>query len=549
MNKIIKWPLIAILLASMFLMGMALKKDSQTLSLTIDAKHPTKATLPNIASNINVWQMGNSFVNPVVEFPEYNEFKFVKWVQLMNCSGGSESRDLFRKPLDRKTLNDYDFSLLILNCDGILQLGAKPYLKMGAVPLKLTTEPKINNSGFNVYPPDSYKQYYAYIKALVEALVNRFGKEEVSKWRFGCLVEYENGSHFKDRSEKPEDSFVEYCKLYDYTVQALTDVLGNKFCVGAHSMSVLDGLWDERDFIEHVAKGRNYANGQIGTKFDFLTVSFYDNAPGSLSYRSLANTIKPLQDKARECGLNNLFYGVDEGRVLSGKKGAQSSNLNSRASGYTWQAAEDARLFSQAIDLGMDYFSAWSYLTGGNTTGYPTISYHVASNISKFEGYRKIDVVYPLKKDKNKDVGCIAGVKKDTVRIMIYNFSTDIHSREIEEIALNVQLPFNRRKVKVVKWLINDDCNFFDEWQEDREKYNITNDAFQWSPDDGQVEVKIILKDSVARKIYNEQLRAKYIDCSRLKPSSTSIKVKSGIYSENVKLASNNVLFLQITKI
>ena len=467
MSKRVKLTVLAVLVATVFLMSMSLGENHH-VSITIDARHPSKEVLPNVASNINIWQLGNSFVNPTIEFPEYNEFGFVKWVQLMNCSGGSEARDLFRHPLDRNTLDDYDFSLLIRNCDGILQLGAKPYLKLGAVPLKLTTEPKINNSGFNAYPPDSFNRYYVYIKALVEALVNRFGKEEVSTWRYGCLVEYENGSHFKARSEKPEDSFVEYCKLYDFTVQALTDVLGDNFCVGAHSMSVLDGLWDERDFIEHTAKGRNYANGQIGTKLDFLSVSFYDNAPGSLSNKSLANTIKPLQDKAKECGLNNLFYGVDEGRVLSGTKGAKSSSLNSRSAGYTWQAAEDARLFSQAIDLGMDYFSAWSYLTGGNTTGYPTVSYHVASNMSKFEGYRRVNVDNSFKIEKNKEIGCIAGVKNDTVRIMIYNFSTDIHSREIEEIALNVQLPFNRRKVKVVKWLINDDCNFFDGWQEDR---------------------------------------------------------------------------------
>lgn len=548
MKKKIKWPLLVVLLASVVLMGMALEEDNHTLSITIDAKHPTKELLPNIASNINVWQMGNSFVNPTIEFTDYNEFRFVKWVQLMNCSGGSETRDLFKRPNDRTTFTDYNFELLIRNCEGILKLGAKPYLKLGAVPLKLTTEPKLNSSGFNIYPPDSYDQYYLYIKSLVEALVNTFGKDEVRSWRFGCLVEYENGSHFKARSEKPEDSFVEYCKLYDYTVQALTDVLGNQFCVGAHSMSVLDGLWDERDFIEHAAKGRNYVNGKIGAKLDFLTVSFYDNAPGSLSFRSLANTIKPLQDKAKECGLNNLFYGVDEGRVLSGAKGTQSSNLNSRATGYTWQAAEDARLFSQAINLGMDYFSAWSYLTGGNTIGYPTVSYHVASNLAKFAGYRRIDIDYPLIKDKNKDIGCIAGIKKDTLRVMIYNFSTDIHSNEAQDIVLNFQLPYNSRKAKVVKWLVNDDCNFFDEWIEDREKYQITNDAFQWSPDDGQVEVSIILKEPRAKKIYNEQLREKYIACSKLIPDTTTVRVKGKRYCEIVSIAANTVLFMQITR-
>lgn len=529
-------------------MAMTSEGEAQKVRLTIDSKHPTEQTLPNIASNINVWQMGGAFVNPTIEFPEYNEFRFVKWVQLMLCSGGSESRDLFKSPLDRTTLTDYNFDLLIRNCEGIIKLGAKPFLKLGAVPLKLTTNPKLNKSGFNIYPPDSYEQYYTYIKALTTALVEHFGKEEVASWRFSCLDEYENGSIFRARSGDPEESFVAYCKLYDYTVQALTDVLGNDIFVGAHSMSVLDGLWDERDFIEHVAKGENYANGETGTKISFLSVSFYDNAPGSLSYRSLEKTIKPLQDKAKECGLNDLIFGVDEGRVLSGVRGSQSDNLNSRASGYTWQAAEDARLYSQAIDLGMDYFSAWSYLSGGNFKGFPTISYHVANNMARFEGYKRIGVEYPLKQNKKKDVGCIAGVRNDTVRVMLYNFSTNLNSKDVEDIALEIVLPFNNRRAKIVKWLVNDDCNYFDEWLEDRKKYNITNDAFLWSPDDGQVEVNIILNDERAKKIYREQLREKYIKCSELKPETNTVWIRSRKYSETVNLSRNNVMFIQITK-
>lgn len=531
-----------------FILGMASADSKHRIDLTIDARHPSKTILPNIASNINIWQIGNSFVNPTIEFPEYNEFRFVKWVQLMLCSGGSETRDLFKWPNDRTILTDYNFELLIKNCEGILKLGAKPFLKLGAVPLKLTTEPKINSSSFNIYPPDSYEQYYQYIKAMAESLVSHFGKKEVVSWRFGCLDEYENGSVFCAKSGTPEDSFIEFCKLYDYTLQALIDVLGNNIFVGVHSMSVLDGLWDERRFIEHVAKGRNYANGRIGSKLSSLSVSFYDNAPGNLSYRSLEETIKPLQEKAKECGLSGLIFGVDEGRLLSGTRGAQSSSLNSRASGYTWQAAEDARLYSQAVDLGMDYFSAWSYLSGGNITGYPTVSYHVASNIAKFAGYRRIKVEYPMYRNKDKEIGCIAGVKKDTVRVMIYNFSTDIHSKETDEITINLLLPYNSRKAKLVKWLVNDDCNYFDEWQADRLEYNIGNDAFLWSPDDGQVEASIILHDPEAKKIYREQLRDKYIKCSELRPETNIVKIRSRKYSETIRIACNTVLFIQLTK-
>ena len=131
---------------------------------------------------------------------------------------------------------------------------------------------------------------------------------------------------------------------------------------------------------------------------------------------------------------------------------------------------------------------------------------------------------------------------------MIYNFSTDIHATDTQDIDLNFCLPYNSRNAKVVKWLINDDCNFFDEWQEDRKKHKITNDAFQWSPDDGQVEVNIILNDQRAKNIYREQLREKYIKCSELKPETQRERIKRRNYSETIHLASNNVMFIQITK-
>lgn len=528
--------------------AMAKQKRSEKICLSVDTRKPTNQILPSIADNINIFEVGNSFYTTDLEFPEYNEFEFVKWVQLMMCTGGSKNRDLFKNPEDRSLLTDYDFNRLIINCEGILKLGARPHLKLGAVPLKLCTDPKSIGFDFNVFPPDSYEHYYAYIKSIIEALVEHFGKEEVMSWRFGCLDEYENGSCFRARSGDPDESFEAYCKIYDYTVQALVDVLGDNVFVGAHSMSVLEGLWDERRFIEHVAKGKNWANGGNGTKINYLSVSFYDNAPGNLSRKSLTNTIKPLQEKASECGLENLIYGVDEGRILRGTKGSLDDILNSRASGYTWQAAEDARLFSEAISLGMDYFSAWNYLTGGNRAGFPTVSYHVAKNMAGFKGYQRLNVEYPLRKEGQKEIGCIAGVNGNNVKLMLYSFSEDIHARDKSEIDINIRLPFNKGTIKVTTTPVDDDCNYFDDWQEDQKKYNITNEAFGYSPDDGQVEASIILRDVNIRKLYIEKLRDKYIKCAELHPVIKKTMVKNGTYRDVMTIKDNSVLFIDITR-
>ena len=103
--------------------------------------------------------------------------------------------------------------------------------------------------------------------------IQRNGKEEVLSWRFGVMTEFENADWFIANDGNANSAFKEYCKLYDYTVQALIDVIGEDVYVGAHAMSVTEGQWDERDFIEHCAKGTNYKTGETGTKICYLSGS------------------------------------------------------------------------------------------------------------------------------------------------------------------------------------------------------------------------------------------------------------------------------------
>ena len=334
----------------------------------------TGAEVPNFASNVNVWDMGTQFIN-ARNNEENDIYEFVEYVQLMQCTGGDATRDLFKAPNDFSVLDDYDFSRLIANCRGIVGLGAKPLLKLGSVPLKFTANAEECVFSGNVYPPDDYALYYNYIKAMAEALVEAFGIEEVRTWRFGVMTEYENRDWFMAKSGDPQDTATEYCKLYDYTVQALLDVLGDSVYVGAHSMTVTEGLWDEEIFIRHCAEGTNFANGQKGSHVDYLSASFYDVSLGQFtSGKTLYETITYLKNTADKYGLRGLRFGIDEGRILTGASGRDTSELLSRSTGYTWQAAYDARLYSQLWAAGGDYFSYWYYFTGGLMNGIESLA-------------------------------------------------------------------------------------------------------------------------------------------------------------------------------
>ena len=521
---------------------------------TVDASQ-TSHVLVNPASNVNVWSIeGNPFVDAKVE-GEYNIFDFVNYVQLMQCTGGSADRDLFVDPLDRTVLDDYDFTKLIENCRGVINLGAKPMLKLGSVPLKYSSGSTSENYfETNIYPPDDYNVYYNYIRAITEALVEEFGKDEVLSWRFGVMTEYENSAWFTAPDGDPEATATEYCKLYDYTVAALTDVLGDDVFVGAHSMTVTEGLWDEKIFINHVANGKNYKTGETGTRICYLSASFYDSEPGEFTKgKTLPETIGYLRKCADEAGLKDLIFGIDEGRILCGTtRGASDDQLLSRTVGYTYQAAYDARLYAQMFNNNINYFSSWGFLSNGLLGGNPTVAYHVASNVAKFDGMSLINTEKEFGGFINKaEVNAVSAYDSDsgTLRIMAYNFKNDLDYNKTADLGFTVNAPqFTGNKVKVTAYVVDDDCNYFDEWVEDRKTYNIGDECFGWSPDDPQIDGITTLADPRAREIYYSELYEKYSECSKLEPKTFEAEVVDGEIALSITLDPNAVVFYEITE-
>lgn len=523
-------------------------------SFTVDASECGEV-LSNPASNVNIWSIdGNPFVG-AKNNPEYDIFEFVNYVQLMQCTGGNAERDLFVDPLDRTVLDDYDFTVLIENCRGVLELGAKPFLKLGSVPLKYSSKSNTDAEfSTNIYPPDDYNVYYNYIAAICKALVEEFGKDELLTWRYGVMTEYENASWFMANSGDPEDSAKEFCKLYDYTVAALTDVIGDVF-VGAHSMTVTEGLWDEKIFIRHCAEGTNYKTGEKGTRICYLSASFYDITPGEFTKgKTLAKTIDYLRSSAEEYGLDNLIYGIDEGRILHGNSsGAVDDQLLSRTCGFTYQAAYDARIYRTMFMNNINYFSSWSFLSNGLLDGNPTVSYHVARNAAKFGGSK-------LAKTEKTQRGLIFKAEVDavsafdsatnTLRIMAYNFKNKVDYKSPADLDFTVRAPqFDGKNVKVTAYVIDDDCNYFDEWQEDRKTYGIGDECFGWSPDDPELDNPTTLSDPRAREIYFNELKAKYYECSKLVPVEETVTVENGEISLSISLDPNAVVFYEITPV
>lgn len=461
---------------------IALKDDD--VLFEIDTASPGK-TITNKVSDVNCWMYQYSWLGGVDVGGFSQTLPFVSRVQFMQATGGNAERDLFKDPLDLSVRDDYDFSTLVEACRRVLETGAKPMLKTGNVPMKLSAVSTPGVFGVNLYPPDHYGEYYRYIAAMTRALADSFGAEEVKSWSFGVLTEYENADWFS--TGDAEQTFEAYCKLYDYTAAAIESVLGEGIDIGAHSMSVSEGLWDERRFIEHCARGRNYCTGETGSPITFLSVSFYDNTVqySRTTLRSLPDTVNIVRRAAEDCGLTGLRYGVDEGRILAGAKGLLATDLTDRVVGYTYQAAYDARLLRQMVENDIDWFSAWGYTSGGLCAGIPTVSLHVARGFYGLVGARQLPAERSGRTKARTETEALAALADDgSVKIMAYNYGTAYSYSEARNFIFSLALPSG--KYRITCRTVDDEANFFDEWKADCLAAGIPDTDFSWSPDGAQ---------------------------------------------------------------
>ncbi len=522
------------------------RAEEGVVRFTVDATQRGK-TIGNKVSTVNLWQL-QGFSAPTKD-EGANLSEFVEHVQFMQATGGNESRDLFVDPKNCDVVDDYAFDSMISACKTVLSLGAKPHIKL-SVPDKFSKETVIGDFRVDALPPDDYEVYYRYIRALAQTLVDEFGLDEVRTWGWGVLVEFENASWFHSKDKTPEGSRDAYFKLYDYSVAALTDVLGANVYVGAHAMACTEGLWDERDLLDHCAKDVNAKTGQVGTSIKYFAVSFYDDLPNSPHPLTLQETIRRIRERAESVGLTDLRYGVDEGRILASVKGKDAGDLVHRIVGQTYQAAYDTRLFKIMVDSDVDYFSAWSYSSASPWQGYPLIAFRAAQGIAKFKNAKNLAVEAEKKLDEGVDCDAVAGFDEETETLYLtsYNFKFDLEYAEKVDVNFAVAAPFWKgKKVEIVETVIDDEANFFCEWLKDKEKHAIPNEAFHWSPDSGCLDVGF--SDQKIRDFYFKELRPKYLEIARRPPRSSSSVVEvaeDGTLNCGTKLARHAVVFYVI---
>ena len=516
--------------------------------LTIDASSPGRV-LPNTSQSVIYWVLPRHAFRSVMFEPGYDIREFVEYVEVMITTGGSEQWDCFKDPRDRSKTDDYDFSRVVEGCRGIVAAGFKPYLKLGTVPLKLSSGKPSAVYEVSRLPPDDFEEYGRYMEACAKALVDAFGRDEVLKWRFAVFTEFENaewlwaGSGGKSRHA--------YCRIYEVTANAFARVVSPDIDIGAHAMVVTEGEWDERDFIKYAAQKK--------LPLKFLTASFYESCPGGRPRgKTLSQTLSHLREAAKAVGFKNLRYGIDEGRILNGDKMANGKRrpLQMRVVGDTWQAAYDARVVKTLFDEGADWFAAWGYFSGPNVMmrGLPTVSFHVARESAKFKGMRRLPVEKRGSPRPGLEIDAVSALSSDgaTLRIMAYAFENDLHATGRAQFNLRVVIPKMWRgggSFKVARRLVDDDANWFDEWRAERRKRGWGDECYSWSADSPSPLEMQGLKNPEYKRIFVEEIAPTLRQFARLDATeSTTSPESDGALSFPCNIPVNSVLFMEITQ-
>ncbi|GBF77439.1 putative T9SS C-terminal target domain-containing protein [Paenibacillus sp. 598K] len=554
-GKLAKWGALLGLLSTLHGIvpsGQAEAAGNVKINVNLAAQGPV---MDNKHEMINVWDFRIHWTSEATGRPASyfaTQYPFVKNVQFMTATGGSAERDLFVNPNDRSTMTDYKFDELLTALHNVVDQGLKPFIKTGAVPLKFTANPHISSAfGVNVRPPDNYDVYYNYIKAIADAVVAEFGINEVKTWTWGVLTEYENADWFIAADGSPNTTKIAYFKLYDYTVAALEAAIGaNNLNVGAHSMSVINALWDERDFIDHVATGTNYKTGAIGTQIDYLAASYYDGAPGvGSSGNSFADTINLLRDKAHSVGLTNLKFGIDEGRILNGP-GDDNRALFSRIVAHSYQGTYDAKLFKIMNDSQIDYLSTWGLSTEAFWGGVTPVSTHIANLTYKMVGDHRVGLaVTGSAADPANEIDGVASFNRgtNTVHVMTYNHNPNMNANVTETPTLTIDniAPVSGNTVTVKQWIVDDTHgNFWQTWVNDVVARGMQNTAYSWSKYSMEVP-KYLVHASDRNYWYSRE--SVYKALATITPTTTTATVTGNKLVLQPTLTTHGVVFYEIT--
>lgn len=176
---------------------------------------------------------------------------------------------------DKKGRPVYDWTIIDRIFDTLVERGMRPLVEIGFMPEALSTNPRPYRHNWKPgddydkiytgwsYPPKDYNKWRELVYQWAMHCKERYGAEEVAKWYWEVWnepVAYLHGT------------FEDYCRMYDYAADGLLKALPGAVIGGPHTYSP-SGRKDYeylKGFLEHCARGKNYATGKTGSPLGYI---------------------------------------------------------------------------------------------------------------------------------------------------------------------------------------------------------------------------------------------------------------------------------------
>ena len=416
----------------------------------------------------------------------------------------------------------YNWHIVDSIFDTYINLGMKPLAQIGFMPEALSTNPQPykhnwepGNKYSNIftgwaYPPKDYNKWAALVYAWVEHCVKRYGKKEVESWYWEVWNEPDI-PYWKGTLQ-------EYCKLYDYSADAVKRALPTARVGGADVTGGGSKFLDS--FLHHCLYDTNYVTGKIGSPLDL--VSFHAKGSPKLVNGTVVMSLKnQMNDIAHNFKVIASYPQLKNIPVIIGESdpegcaacGMATNPENAYRNGTmysSYEAASFARHYALAkqFDVNLTGAVTWAFEFENQPWfyGYRDLATNGVDkpvlNVFRMLGMMQGDWVkaessqqYSLQqvldssvKGSQTDVGVMATKENNTAAVMIWNY----HDADIKGDTANVSVSINNipaKKIRLIQYRIDDaHSNAYEAWKKMGSPQNPTQEQITTLEKAGQLQ-------------------------------------------------------------
>ena len=420
----------------------------------------------------------------------------------------------------------YDWTIVDRIVDTYVQRKMKPMIEIGFMPEALSTKPQpyrhewAPGVPYNriytgwAYPPKDYDKWRELVSAWARHSLDRYGRREVESW----LWEVWNEPDIGYWQGTPE----EYLKLYDYAADGLKRVLpaariGGPTVTGPNGARTQEYL---RAFLEHCARGTNYATGKTGAPLDYITFHA-KGAPRVVEGHvrmSISNQLRAIDNGFKivasfpEYRNTPIIIGESdpEGCAACGVRTNPENAYRNGTMYSSYTAAQIARTYELADLHKVNLFGAvtWAFLFEGQpyfdgfrdlaTNGLDKPVLNVFRMLGKMRGDRlrvESGGALPLAAVRDTgvrdapDVNAIASRSERSVEVLVWNYHDDDLPATASTIELTIQgIPV--KSVRVTHERVDGDhSNAYDAWKRLGSPQPPSPDQYKTLERDGRLQV------------------------------------------------------------